>query len=169
MDVHRVMTDSTSTNAPSFAANAPDVSAGFGAAHDGYSASPENTGSSPDQTPELVVDADAPSYEQSAPPLRQEFEEAHNDAEREAFLAERAAEAGLDQDGHSQIATRSELEQRIAERPEPQPAPALTPGGSLETQVHQEVDAEREKRIFLLHRQLESQRGGPTREFTRNR
>lgn len=169
MDVHRVMTDSTSTNAPSFAASAPNVSAGFDAAHGGHNASPENIGSPPEQTTELEVDADTPSYEQCAPPLKQEFDAAHDSTERAAFLAERAAEAGLDQDGYSQIATRSELEQRIAERPKLQPVPALTPGGALETQVHQEVDAEREKRIFLLQRQLESQRGAPTREFTRNR
>ena len=120
----------------------------------------------------------APSFAANPPDMGAAFDRAHDVTEiaeqsmaesREEFLAERASEAGLDQDGYSQIATRSELDQRIAERPELQPEPALTPGGALETQVHQEVDAEREKRIFLLHRQLESQRGAPTREFTRNR
>jgi hypothetical protein len=52
------------------------------------------------------------------------------------------------------IATKAELDSRIAARPEPKVEHHLTPGGGVEMVVHQKVDAQNEARIQNLRQRL---------------
>ena len=62
------------------------------------------------------------------------------------------------------IATKSALDWRIAQRARPKPGMELTPGGTIQKEVDKEVDMENERRIKDLSERLE--RAG--RRFRRN-
>lgn len=174
------MTDTHASNAAGFANNAPPMGHSFDAAHQGHDSNPERADTAHDVQPDASlgrsVDPDAPSYERHAPPMERDFAAAHDGqdhsgptSERDAFLAMRAREAGLASPEPERIATRAELDSRIAARARPEQSLNLTPGGATETSVHKQHDRDSEREIFLLQRKLESQRNEPTREFTRNR
>jgi hypothetical protein len=58
------------------------------------------------------------------------------------------------------VATRAELDQRLAARPKPRAERHLTIGGTQEHMVHAMLDAANERRIRYLQERLESLRTG---------
>lgn len=63
------------------------------------------------------------------------------------------------------ISTAAELQQRQESRATPAPEMHLTPGGSLETEVHTQVEAANEQRMSELQSRLDQMRQGFENDF----
>lgn len=151
--------------------SAPDMGQTFAPAVDpGHDVSPEIDRSEPEVTPAPAIDPDAPSYEQSAPDMGAEFEAA-KEPSREEYLAQRALESGLveREQENTRIATQAELDQRIEQRATPEPAYELNMDGSIGVSSRKAAEAENEREIYHLQRQLDAVRNEPTREFNHQR
>ena len=62
------------------------------------------------------------------------------------------------------IATKAELDQRLASRPTPSPQQVLTPNGVRTAEVHRQVNEEAERRIANLRNRLENAHANMNRE-----
>jgi len=67
------------------------------------------------------------------------------------------------------VATKAELDSRVASRPTPEVEHQLTPGGGIEMQVHQSVNLENESRIQNLRTRLEERSAALNEQFGQSR
>lgn len=67
------------------------------------------------------------------------------------------------------IATKAELDSRVAARPTPEVEHHLTPGGDIEMQVHQSVNLENENRIQNLRSRLNDRSEQLRQQFGQSR